>query len=366
MSMTQQLAPDNADRMLLRVAQEAFEAEPWRRTAPVVVIHDVTGALSSWARKHELNVRFVQDSAALAAEQGAITGPVEVTPSRAALSEAATVLYRLARPLEALEEVAWHVARWGSADVMLLAGQLQRHLNFSMNTVLEQVFDDVSASRGYYKARALRAQSPKELHGETPPRIPRKNVVQVAGKDVQLRAYGLTFGAARLDPGTKLLLKTLYANPPEQFTSGATIVDLGCGNGTIVTTLAQRCRNATLIATDDSASAVQSTTATLAANDIEDVQVLHQSGLEQLADNSVDAVVLNPPFHVGTHLTSDIAFFLFDEVARTLKPGGVLLTVFNAARNYRPQLRHRVGPTWQLARDKRFIVTQSQKVDAHV
>src|SRR5690625_7578309 len=98
--MTQQLAPDNVDRMLLRVAQEALDAEPWRRTAPVVVIHDVTGALSSWARKHELNVSFVQESAELAAEQGAITGLVEVAPSEAATSDAATVLYTIAITVE--------------------------------------------------------------------------------------------------------------------------------------------------------------------------------------------------------------------------------------------------------------------------
>lgn len=363
---TQKFAPDNVDRMLLRVVEETFETEPWRRDAPVVVVNDVTGALSAWARQHELHVRFVQDSAGLAAAHADITGPVATAPTADVLSDAGTVLYRLARPLEALEELSWMVARWASPEVLLFAGQLQRHLNFSMNTVLENVFDDVSASRGYYKSRALRARTPKTLQGDQPPRIPRKNLVHLADAEFELRAYGLTFGAARLDPGTKLLLETMLANPPQQFSPGATVVDLGCGNGTIVATLAQRFGSAHLIATDDSASAVQSTTATLAANALDGVQVMHQAGLQQLADNSVDAVVLNPPFHDGTRITPDIAFFLFDEVARTLKPGGVLLTVFNAARNYRPQLRHRVGPTWQLARDKRFVVTQSQKVDENV
>lgn len=364
--MTPEFAPDNVDRMLLRVVEETFETEPWRRNAPVVVVNDVTGALSSWARQHELDVRFVQDSAALTAAHADVTGEVAAAPTADVLADAGTVLYRLARPLEALEELSWLVARWASPEVLLLAGQLQRHLNFSLNTALENVFDDVSASRGYYKARALRARGPKTLHGDQPPRMPRKNVVHIAESELQLRAYGLTFGAARLDPGTKLLLETLLASPPEQFAPGATVVDLGCGNGTIVATLAKHFESSDLIATDDSASAVQSTTATLAANAMSDVQVMHQAGLQRLADTSVDAVVLNPPFHDGTHITTDIAFFLFDEVARTLKPGGVLLTVFNAARNYRPQLQHRVGPTWQLARDKRFIVTQSQKVDEDV
>lgn len=356
-------APDNVDRMLLQVVQETFEAEPWRRTAPVLVVNDATGALSAWARNQDLDVRFVQDSAALAVAHADITGPVATTPTPEVLAEVATVLYRLARPLEALEEFSWLVARWASPQVILLAGQLQRHLNYSMNTVLEQAFNDVSASRGYYKARALRARRPKTLHGTEPPRVPRKNFVQVANHDLHLRAYGLTFGAARLDPGTALLLDTLAADG--HLSPDATVVDLGCGNGTVAAALTQRFGSVQVIATDDSASAVLSTTATLVANEIDGVRVMHQSGLEQLPAGSVDVVILNPPFHRGTELTSDIAFYLFDEAARVLKPGGVLWTVFNAARHYRPQLSSRVGPTWQLARDKRFIVTQSQKDDAN-
>lgn len=362
----QHFKPDNVDRMLFRVLEETFAAEPWRTTAPVVVINDVTGALSAWTVEQALDVRFVQDSAGLAQVQAPVTGPVATTPSAEVLAGAGTVVYRLPRPLEALEELAWHVARWADERVMLLAGQLQRHLNFSLNTVLESIFDDVSASRGYYKARALRAQQPKALTGDTPPRIPRKNAVTVASQGLELRAYGLTFGAARLDPGTKLLVETLAATGWERFAPGTIAVDLGCGNGTIATAVAKATHDVRLIATDDSASAVQSTTATLAANAIEQVQVLHQPGLIQLDDHSVDIVMLNPPFHDGTALTSGIARLLFSEAARVLQPGGVLFTVFNASRGYRQQLVQLVGPTEQLARDKRFIVTQSQKVKTHV
>lgn len=358
-----EFAPDNVDRMLLQVVEETFAAQPWRRDAPLVVVNDVTGALSDWARTQRMPVRFLQDSAAAARAHAELTGPVATAPSREVFTNAATVLYRLARPLEALEELAWHVARWASEDVVLLAGQLQRHLNFSMNGVLEQSFEEVSASRGYYKSRALRARTPKPLHGDTPPRIPRKNVVQVVGADLHLRAYGLTFGAARLDPGTKLLLETLIADA--DFPAAATVVDLGCGNGTVAAVLAHRFAPAQVIATDDSASAVESTRQTLRANGVADVEVMHQSGLVDMPDCSVDAVVLNPPFHRGTEITSDVAFHLFDEAARVLKPGGVLWAVSNVSRQYRPHLTHRVGPTWQLARDQRFIVTQSRKDEAY-
>ena len=354
--------PDNVDRMLFRVLEETFDAEPWRKTAPVVVVNDATGALSEWVQSQGLHARFVQDSAARATQHAHVTGPVETLPNAEVLAGATTVIYRLARPLEALEEFSWQVARWADPQVMLLAGQLQRHLNFSMNTTLESHFARVSASRGYFKARALRAQSPKALLGTSPPRMPRANSVRVADVDLELRAYGLTFGAARLDPGTALLLETIETARAELFHPETVAVDLGCGNGTIAAALAKKFNCDGLIATDDSASAVRSTTDTLAVNDVDNVQVIHQSGLEQLAAESVDVVVLNPPFHDGTELTSDIAHYLFGEASRTLKPGGVLLTVFNASRRYGTQLEKQIGPTEQLARDTRFIVTESQKV----
>lgn len=361
--MTEQLfAPDNVDRMLLRVLEETFEVEPWRKAEPVVVINDATGALCAWAVEHELDVRFVQDSAELAAAHASVTGPVATSPTPDVFAGVATVLYRLARPLEALEELAWQVAAWADPQVLLLAGQLQRHLNFSMNNVLASVFADVSASRGYYKARALRAASPKPLTGHGPPRMPRKNSVTVASEPLELRAYGLTFGAAKLDPGTRLLLETLTAHGLDSFAPGSIAVDLGCGNGTIAAVLAKKIRGVEIIATDDSASAVRSTRATLAANSIDDVEVFHQSGLGTLQDSSVEMIVLNPPFHDGTEITGDIAQFLFSEAGRVLKPGGMLWTVFNASRGYGQQLAKRVGPTEQMARDQRFIITQSQKV----
>src|SRR5690625_2425284 len=106
---TSELVPDNDDRMLLRVVEETFADETWRRKAPVVSHNSVTGARSDWAREHEMNVEFGQDSAALATAHTELTGQFATTPTQQVLTDAATGLYRLARPLEALEDPAWRV-----------------------------------------------------------------------------------------------------------------------------------------------------------------------------------------------------------------------------------------------------------------
>lgn len=357
-----QIQSDNVDRMLVRVLEEMLVQQPWRATLPVVIVDDATGALSTWAVERDLDIRLVQDSAHLATKQEQQFGPISHVLDQQALSGAGTVILRLARPLEALEEASWQIARWAAPEVLLLAGQLERHLNFSMNTTLAQYFDDVSASRGYFKSRALRAQQPKKLEGNHPPRIPRRNRTTILDTTIDLRAFGLTFGAARLDPGTRLLLETLHRYRDELDPETMTVIDLGCGNGSIATVLDKVFGMQKIIASDNSAAAVRSTTETLAANGISGVNVLHQNGLETVPDSSVDVVVLNPPFHSGTEITTDIAAMLFDEAQRVLRPGGVLWTVFNASRPYVPLLEKKVGPTIQRARDPRFIVMESQKV----
>ena len=48
-------------------------------------------------------------------------------------------------------------------------------------------------------------------------------------------------------------------------------------------------------------------------------------------------------------------------LARVLRPGGELWTVWNSHLGYRPQLERIVGPTRQIARGTKFTVTASTR-----
>src|SRR5699024_4532616 len=220
----------------------------------------------------------------------------------------------------------------------------------------EASFSHVSASRGYYKARALRAQEPKGLVGDAPPRIPRKNMVQIASHTLQLRAYGLTFGAARLDPGTRLLLESLMPYHAKYFGPDTVGVDLGCGNGTIATFLARCTAVGHLIATDDSASAVRSTAATLAANNVDGVHVMHQSGLVQLCYASFDVAVMSVSLCDATAIAFVTALFLFAQSSCSLASCAVVATALKGSPVSREPLHHSEGASPQTAGERRFIV----------
>jgi 16S rRNA (guanine1207-N2)-methyltransferase len=85
--------------------------------------------------------------------------------------------------------------------------------------------------------------------------------------------------------------------------------------------------------------------------------------LSEVADTSIDLVLCNPPFHRGTSRDSDVAFAMFAEAARALRPGGELWTVFNTHLPYLPALRRLVGPTRIIGQNPGYLVTRSVRAD---
>ncbi|GAB3164649.1 hypothetical protein GCM10027059_21100 [Myceligenerans halotolerans] len=137
-------------------------------------------------------------------------------------------------------------------------------------------------------------------------------------------------------------------------------VDLGCGSGILAIALALR--GFQVVATDRSAAAVASTDATAAANGVGPlVRTVRDDAGASLPDECADLVLINPPFHDRAAVSTDAAHRMFATAGRTLRPGGELWTVFNSALRYRPALERAVGPTEQIARDRRFTVTRSTR-----
>lgn len=273
---------------------------------------------------------------------------------------ARTVLLPLPRSLEALEDWAWMIAEYAATDVVLLAGGRDKHMNRSMNTVLERHFKSVVPGRGRSKARVLTARGPRRDQPAPFPRQARRE----AGLELELRSLGATYGGTKLDHGTRFLLEVLSGL--DDFPAGdgrptpQRAVDLGCGNGTISAWAALRHPQLALLAVDQSASAVASTRLTAEANGVaERVTTLRDDALSSLPEASEDLILLNPPFHQGNAVDTSVAHRLISESARVLRPGGVLYTVWNSHLKYRPWLERRVGATEQLAKNPTFTVTGS-------
>ncbi|WP_372697763.1 class I SAM-dependent methyltransferase [Arthrobacter sp. JSM 101049] len=358
-------AHDGADLLLLDAAVES-------RLLPgavgsVVVVDDHYGALTLGVRAHgATGVRVHQDrlsgERALDANAGRLgleSGGYVHQPLGPGLFAGATlVLLQLPRSLNALEEIADLVAQHADPSVVLLAGGRVKHMNLAMNQVLARYFDTVAASRAAHKSRVLTATGSRPAAALPAPRFPLASEYDVGlPQPLRLRAFGATFGGAKLDPGTRFLLPLLAGAR-----DAASAVDLGCGNGTIATYLALARPGLQVLACDQSASAVASTRATAAANGVGDrVEATRDDALSALPDSSRELVVLNPPFHVGNAVHAGIALKLIADAGRVLAPGGELWCVWNSHLGYRGHLQRLVGPTRQVARNPKFTVTVSTR-----
>lgn len=352
-------AVDATDRLLLDTASESLRGA---KPGEVTVVGDTHGALTLGAlHAGAAGIRVHQDSLtgerALDANARSVGFAGQYTfvgLGSSAFIGAKLILLQLPRSLEALEEIAWHIASAADPDVTVLAGGRLKHMTPAMSTVLERYFGTVLAGLARQKSRLLTATGPLPT-GTCP--FPTQAEYDVGlPQRLKLRAYGATFGGPKLDPGTRFLLPHLRQARP-----AGSAIDLGCGNGTIAAFLALTRPEMPILASDTSAAAVAATTATALANGCANVTAVRDDGLSAQPSSSADLIVLNPPFHSGHVVHEGVALKLFGEAARVLAPGGELWTVWNSHLQYRAPLERIVGPTRQIARNRKFTVTVSAR-----
>ena len=343
---------DAADRYLLEYAAAEF---PDGLAGEVAVIDDTHGALAlGVAALGAARVRVHQDSivgqralAANAAVAGLPAG--EQHPLDAVVTPATTlVLVRMPRALERLAAVAQAIAASAGPDVVVLAGNRIKHMTPTQNEVLGQSFGRIDVTLAQGKSRIIVAREP--IPGT--PAKPKRALIE----GIEVVALPGVFAGASLDIGTRALLATFDSLPPFE-----RAIDLACGTGILAVELARRAPGASVLACDVSAVAVESARLAAEANGVS-IETRHDDGLSGEPDASADLIVLNPPFHSGAAVTSDIAHRLFADAARVLRPGGELRVVWNSHLAYRPVLERLVGPTRQVSRTSKFTVTASRKV----
>ncbi|PRB56990.1 class I SAM-dependent methyltransferase [Microbacterium sp. MYb45] len=295
------------------------------------------------------------------------------------LSGARLVLLQLPKSLAELEEIADAVARWAASGVVLVAGGRVKHMTLAQNEVLGRSFAHVQPQRAERKSRLIVASAPRPVPADPP--FP----VTAQHDGLTLVAHGGAFAGARLDIGTRVLLEVLGLGGSQLLKNGlirvengangsenggfsgvvnsdrpSRVLDLGCGTGALAVSYALAHPEAQVIATDRSAAAVASARAAAAANGVADrITVMHDDAASEIADASVDIVLLNPPFHLGTSVHTGAATRLFEAAARVLRPGGELFTVYNSSLGYRAELTRLIGHTEQLSRTPKFTVTRS-------
>lgn len=329
------IEPDAADRLILD------EAAAMLPGANVLVIGSL--ALLGAARSAGAAIVLGWFDSALDAEQAVALG-FEV---RTTAMDVDVVLMRLPKSLRELDSIARAIAATAKKSVVVFAGGRLKYMTPRMNDVLSASFDRVDVSLARQKSRVLSARGPR------PVVVPEPTLIRVEELDLVVGSVGGVFASEALDLGTRALVAEFDGLPEYE-----RAIDLGSGTGILAAQLKRRRPAATVVASDLSADAVASARSTMLANGL-DVEVVQETALAGQSDASADLIVLNPPFHDGGPISTNLAAPLFAAAARVLKPGAQLWTVFNSSLGYRSELDRVVGPTRQVSRTAKFTVTAS-------
>lgn len=254
----------------------------------------------------------------------------------------------------------------------------------AVNKELARGFARVDVSPGVGKHRMIIGSRP--LSSPSLPSFPRHSRIDhPATGPLQVRAHGACFSGVKSDEGSAALLTALAAESEsaEAQSSEArsaetqlaeagpgspnSVLDLGCGNGWLLTAAMQVTAAEKGTGVDVSKAAVASTRETADANGLDVETILADATDVQAltgADSSVrtgghDLILLNPPFHQGTTIETATAAGLMRTAAELLAPGGRVFTVYNSHLHYRETLERVIGPSEQVARTSKFTVVRS-------
>ena len=351
---------DASDEYLLRHLAE--EGVPLDGT--VVVVGDRWGALVTALAAHrpvQITDSHLAREATRAnlARAGVEPGAVRLLTTQDPPPERIDVLLvRVPKSLALLEDQLLRLAPAVHAGTVVVGAGMVKEIHTSTLALFERILGPTRTSLAEKKARLIFCTPDPALERPGNPwpyvyTLP-DGIGPAAGGTVVNHAG--VFCADRLDIGTRFFLRHL----PEG--GGRRVVDLGCGNGVVGTSVALADPDAEVLFVDESFQAVASAEATYRANGVSGhAEFRVGDGLAGVPSGSVDLVLNNPPFHSHQATTDATAWRMFTGARRALRPGGELWVIGNRHLGYHVKLRKLFGNSRLVASDPKFVVLKAVK-----
>ncbi len=284
----------------------------------------------------------------------ALGGPVDV------------VVWNVERETQVLSHVASLVSAICHGSSVVFAAGMDKNLPPKTAEILRKL-GDVTTHPGRRKAHLFELR-PTAGSTQLDPYVPTSPVVvDVPEYQLRLAAGPGVFSADRFDLGTRLLAEEVIALP-EILPDALEVVDLGCGSGALGMLALRALPEANVHFIDESAHAV----ATAEQNVVLNASTLGPSdSLRSPLDRSrflqsdifastdlpeIDLVLCNPPFHHANAMNDEVAWQMFQQSQRVLRPGGELWVVANRHLGYHDKLARIFEATAQMSSHPKFVV----------
>ncbi len=360
---------DGADLLLL----DAVAALPKDDTRRVLIIGDNFGALSvalagpstgllsdSIVAEHAIsrNRRTSGSTQPLPVLSSAITGP-ELAQELGGPVD--LVVWNVGKSTDMLTHLAGLLSAVSHAGTIVFAAGMDKHLPPRTGDVL-RAHGDLTTHPGRKKAHLfeLRVRPGASAFDG----VARAHLlpVHLPEHNLDVAAWPGVFSADRFDLGTRLLADEAAALE-EILPDAREIVDLGCGTGILGMLALRALPTATVTFLDESSHAVASARhnvelnlATLGTNAIERSRFIRSHVFDDAELPEIDLVLCNPPFHHANAMSDAVAWQMFVESQRVLRPGGEIWVVANRHLGYHEKLSRIFEATALVASHPKFVI----------
>ena len=336
---------DSADELLLKHVQNLA-----LKNERILIVNDQFGALSC----HLMNLKTTTYSDSFVATMGIRMNSgnrIEPLHDLKMLSGVYDiVLIQIPKNMSFFEDILCHLSGHLTSGSKIICGAMVKHLSPTSFDLLQKYIGPTTTSLAEKKARLIFADFEKEkVSSPYPISLPVESFSKPFSNGSNL------FSREKLDIGSRFFLEHI---PRGSF---AIILDLGCANGIVGIKAKELNPTAKMIFSDESAMAIDSARTNYKNYYNDEAEFIWTNCFESGMANSLDLVLCNPPFHQQNTVGDFIAWQMFQDSFRCLKPGGLIRVIGNSHLGYHVKLKKLFGNSKVIATNQKFMIIDAIK-----
>jgi len=332
----------------------------------IVIFNDAFGALTCNLSQHSIycvNDSYIsQQGIKLNREQNYLTdnNVTYLTSLDALPDNIDLILYKIPKSKSLLVEQLIQINAKYAEQAIFIAADKAKEIHTSTLKMFEKYLGPTKTSLAVKKARLVFSdiKSNKALSSPFPTCWTIASQ-QHESKQFTVSNHANVYSREKLDIGARYFIENL----PE-VKAGASIIDLGCGNGVIGLSILDKQPKVNIQFFDESYMAIASAENNIKTNFPDALEACTfnvNDCLSGIEGGSVDLILCNPPFHQQTATTDHIAWQMFKDSHRVLKKGGELRIIGNRQLAYHIKLQRIFGNEKLIASNDKFVTTMAIK-----
>ncbi len=316
----------------------------------ILVVGDSFGALSCALEGFDITTysdSYVSTRAIQLNSQGRIH-PVNRLESLA--GDFDIVLIRIPKNMSFFEDILCSLSARLKPTSRIICGYMIKYQSKTSFELLERYIGKATTSLAAKKARLIFADFQR-----SPVKSPYPIQVRMNGFEIPFSQTSNLFSREKLDIGTRFLLENI---PNDEM---KTLLDLGCGNGIVGIAAKQLNPDAKITFCDESELALESARSNYKNYFSDSAEFIWTNSFEDGKPASFDWVICNPPFHQGGTIGDFIAWEMFTDSHRVLRPGGRFRVIGNTHLQYQHSLKRIFGNSEIVASNSKFTIVDAIK-----